>query len=132
MSSDDWDAVGEVGGLEDVSSTVPGAWYEIHTIVAVAVMAVKATELPITAQVIAMLSPVTRNAALTGILFLFSLRKYLENGKTPSLEIAKVTRCADMKQDAVAQVESTQRMLRMATAPLGPIVCTRYSAQLLE
>jgi ATP-dependent protease HslVU (ClpYQ) ATPase subunit len=37
-----------------------------------------------------------------------------------------------MKQEAVAQVESTQRMAKMATAPFSPISWTRYSAQLLE
>jgi len=37
-----------------------------------------------------------------------------------------------MKHEAVAQVESTHRMARMATAPFSPISWTRYSAQLLE
>lgn len=99
--------------------------------VAVAVIALNATVDPITANDTAMLSPQTKNAALTGILFLLSCRKYFENGRTPSLEIAKVTRWADMKHDAVAQVESTHSILRMATAPLGPMTWTRYSAQLL-
>jgi len=95
-------------------------------------MALKATELPITAHVIAMLSPQTKNAALTGILFLLSFRKYLLKGSTPSRLIANVTRWADMKHEAAAHVESIQRMLRIATAPLAPMVWTRYSAQLLE
>ena len=101
-------------------------------IVAVAVMAEKATTDPITAVVMAMLSPKTNKAALTGILFLFRRRKYFENGKTPSREMAKVTRWALIKQLAVAQVESTHNKLKIATAPLAPISCTRYSAQLLE
>jgi hypothetical protein len=88
--------------------------------VAVAVMAVKATVDPMTAVVIAMLMPTTKKAALTGILFLFNWRKYFENGRTPSREMAKVTRWADMKQLAVAHVESTHKMLRMAIAPRLP------------
>jgi len=110
-----------------------GIMYDaLVAIVAVAVMAPKATVLPMTAHVMAMPTPHTRNAALTGILFLFKRRKILENGKTPSLEMANVTRWADMKQDAAAHVESTHRRLRIATAPFGPIVWTRYSAQLFE
>jgi hypothetical protein len=84
--------------------------------VAVAVMALKATVDPITAHVIAILSPVTRKAALTGILFRFSFRKYFEKGRTPSRDIANVTRCADKKQLAVAHVESTHSRERMPTA----------------
>lgn len=63
---------------------------------------------------------------------MLSWRKYFENGKTPSREMAKVTRWADMKHEAVAQVESTQRRERTATAPFSPTSWTRYSAQLLE
>ena len=95
-------------------------------------MALKATVLPMTAVVIAILNPHTKKAALTGILFLLNCLKYLENGRTPSREMAKVTLCADMKHDAVAQVESTHSRLNIATAPFEPTVCTRYSAQLLE
>lgn len=110
-----------------------GIRYETFVaMVAVAVMAVKAAVEPMTAVVITTLMPRTRSAACTGILFLFKRRKYLENGRTPSREIAKVIRWADMKQLAVAHVESTQRRLRMATAPRLPSSWTRYSAQLLE
>lgn len=119
--------------LPTVCRATMGIRYEtLVAMVAVAVMAVKATVEPMTAVVIAMLIPRTRRAACTGILFLFKRRKYFEKGRTPSREIAKVMRWADMKQLAVAHVESTHRMLRMATAPLLPKSCTRYSAQLFE
>lgn len=109
-----------------------GIRYEtLVTMVAVAVIAVKATVDPITAHVMATPRTKTRNAAWTGMRLPLSRRKYLEKGSTPSREMAKVTRCADMKQLAVAQVESSQRRTRRATAPSGPTSCTRYSAQLL-
>jgi hypothetical protein len=79
--------------LPTVCRATMGMRYEkLVAMVAVAVMAVKATVEPITAVVIAILMPTTKKAACTGILFLFRRRKYVENGSTPSREMAKVTR----------------------------------------
>lgn len=72
----------------------------------------------------------TKRAALTAIFRLDNFLKKLLKGRTWSREMAYVTRCADMKHDAVAHVESTQSMERIATAPFSPMVWTRYSAQL--
>lgn len=110
-----------------------GKRYETFVaMVAVAVMAEKATVEPITAVVMIIDMASTRKAALIGMRFCFERRrKYLDPGRIPSREIAYVTRWADMKQLAVAHVESTQSRERIATAPFGPTSCTRYSAQLL-
>lgn len=121
-------------------SRLPTVWraaigirYEkLVTMVAVALIAVKATVEPMTAHVMAMLRNRTRNAAWTGIRAPLSRRKYLEKGSTPSREMANVTRWADKKHVAVAVVESSQTSTRKPTAPFSPTSCTRYSAQLLE
>lgn len=73
-------------------ATIGIKYEKFVAIVAVAVMAENATVLPMTAHVIATLSTNTNNAACTGMRFLLRVLKYLENGKTPSREIANVTR----------------------------------------
>ena len=89
--------------------------------VAVAVIAEKATTEPMTVVVITTLIARTRKAALIGIwLFLLNFLKYLLPGKMPPLEIAYVTRCADMKQEAVAHAESIQSKARMVVVLDGP------------
>lgn len=119
--------------LPIVCRAAMGIRYETFvTMVAVAVIAVKATVDPMTAHVMATLRTKTSSAAWTGMRVRLSWRKYREKGSTPSREMAKVTRWADMKQLAVAQVESSQRRTRRATAPSEPTSCTRYAAQLLE
>jgi hypothetical protein len=111
-----------------------GKRYEtLVAIAAVAVMAEKATTELITAVVIITLMARTSQVACMGMWdFLPRCRKYLLPGKIPSLEIAYVTLWADMKQLAVAQVETTHNEERIATVPFGPTSWTRYSAQLLR
>lgn len=101
--------------------------------VAVAVMAGKSTTDPMTAVVMTTLMTRTSQAAWMGMCeFLLRRLKYLLPGKIPPREIAYVTLWVDMKQLAVAQVESTQRRERIAVAPLGPTSWTRYAVQLLR
>jgi len=96
--------------------------------VAAAVIALKATVLPMTAQQMARVRIITRMAALTGILCLESLERYFDPGRTPSLEIAYVIRCALMKQTAAQRRLSSQQKTRIATAPFGPTIWIQYSA----
>jgi hypothetical protein len=90
--------------------------------VAAAVIAVKATRLPIIAASIATENTRTTTAALTGILALESLEIHFEPGSTPSREIAYVIRCALIKHTAQQRMLSSQQKTRIVTAPFGPTI----------